>query len=152
MLSNVIKIICCSKFLLFLGLHRYVFVLLEQTRPITIATEAEKAAMLEKTITPKSQKSLESNKKSDSLGARDRSKSPVRPKSSAPKSSSGLTETKGKEEKEKLLGSSVPEKNPLIQCVKFSTKEFTKKYAIFGILAANFFQVNLIANLKSKFY
>ena len=128
---------------MFLGLHRYVFVLLEQTRPITIATEAEKAAILEKTIQAKSQKSSESKKNAASTDTRDISKSPIRPKSSVNKNSSGSNGTKDKEEKEKLIGSSTSEKIPLIECINFSTKEFTKKYAIFGILAANFFQVNL---------
>ncbi|KAE9554365.1 hypothetical protein FO519_002424 [Halicephalobus sp. NKZ332] len=124
------------------GLHRYVFVLLEQTRPITIATEAEKAALLEKSLKSKLQKTSESKdpkKSSTFLDLETKSKSTVRPSSST-KTSSGSNGTKVKDEKEKLLGSSTSEKIPLIECVKFSTKEFTKKYAISGVFAANFLQ------------
>uniref|UniRef100_A0AC34PXK7 Phosphatidylethanolamine-binding protein n=1 Tax=Panagrolaimus sp. JU765 TaxID=591449 RepID=A0AC34PXK7_9BILA len=121
------------------GLHRYVFVLLEQTRPITIATEAEKAAFIKKSVSEdKNSTNRPQTQSSKSPKPSTKTKESDNGKTSKPSliGKTGSTDSpKMKDEKRKSI-----EEVTLIDRNKFSTKEFTKKYAILGVIAANFLQ------------
>uniref|UniRef100_A0AC34FPC7 Phosphatidylethanolamine-binding protein n=1 Tax=Panagrolaimus sp. ES5 TaxID=591445 RepID=A0AC34FPC7_9BILA len=130
-------------------LHRYVFILLEQTRPIIIATEAEKAAMA---------KAREAEAAAIMAAA-----AAVATKNNRVTSAINKAHQKGQTNSLPTTGKNSPaasdkssinplipvqlkrnsfddNENLLVDRIQFSTKGFMKKYAIIGVVAANFFQ------------
>ena len=140
-----------------LGLHRYVFILLEQTRPITIATEAEKAALaaareskLESeaavaaaAAAPKMQMRAASAAKGGAHQRTTMNTTPVVQATQAGKGSPAASDRASNPfiPDQMKRNSFDDNENLLVDRIQFSTKGFMRKYAIIGVAAANFFQV-----------
>uniref|UniRef100_A0AC35EZR6 Phosphatidylethanolamine-binding protein n=1 Tax=Panagrolaimus sp. PS1159 TaxID=55785 RepID=A0AC35EZR6_9BILA len=131
------------------GLHRYVFILLEQTRPIIIATEAEKAALAKAreaeaaaVITAAAASAATKNRATSAVKSQHKGGTNSLPTTgkNSPAASDHKSSINPLIPVQRKRNSFDDNENLLVDRIQFSTKGFMRKYAIIGVAAANFFQ------------